>query len=118
MFELELKTNQPSTAKIERGLRSKLPLLEDSDFGIGNKKEITKMIEKKNKANDYGSKKPSVVEAPEVCAGIIEYKMTQALADTLVKGARNKSNPQQILCDYVNSELGLKGYCVKVIVGL
>ena len=45
MLELELKTTQRSTATIKRGLRSKLLVLEDSDFGIGNKKEIKTMAE-------------------------------------------------------------------------
>ena len=119
MLESELMMSLPSTAKIERGLRSKLNLLHDSDFGIINKKEIKKMVEnKKNRVNDYGSSKPSVVEAPEINAGTFEYKMPQGMADVIVKSSKYKSNPQQALCDYVNTECGLKGYCTKVIVGL
>lgn len=120
MLELELTKNQPSSVKIERGLRSKLNLLHDSDFGIVDKKEInnmTKMYEKKNKVRDYGSNKESVVEPPEFHSGLFEYKMTQTLADLIVNQNKGK-NPQQALCDYVNQFLGLKGYCTKVIVGL
>ena len=120
MLESELMMSLPSTVKIERGLRSKLNLLHDSDFGIIDKKEINimaKMYEKKNKVRDYGSSKESVVEPPEFHSGLIEYKMTQTLADLIVNQNKNK-NPQQALCDYVNQFLGLKGYCTKVIVGL
>ena len=122
MLELELMKNQPSSAKIERGLRSKLNLLHDSDFGVTGKKEINnmaKMITKKPRTKDYGSKKEAVVEEPEFHAGLFEYKMTQTLADILVNDKKNKGkNPQQVLCDYVNEDLGLKGFCNKVIVGL
>jgi hypothetical protein len=39
--------------------------------------------------------------------------MPQEMADQLVKG--KKGDPQEILCNYVNTFRGLKGYCVKVI---
>lgn len=120
MLESELMMNLPSSVKIERGLRNKLNLLNDSDFGIGNKKEINNMaknFEKKNKVRDYGSSKESVVTPPDFHCGLIEYKMTQTLADLIVNQNKNK-NPQQALCDYVNQFLGLKGFCTKVIVGL
>lgn len=122
MFVLELTKNQPSNVKINRGLRSKANLLHDSDFGIVNKKEINdmaKMMNKKPRTRDYGSSKESVIEEPEFHAGLLGYKMTQTLADILVNDKKNKGkDPQKVLCDYVNEELGLKGYCVKVIVGL
>ena len=127
-----------------RGLRSKLNLLEDSDFGIVNKKEINKMAEfvkndnrnpngKKNfnknnnrpnnKVRDYGSKKETVLPAPEVCCGVVEYTMSKLMADEILKAAKTKSGklpgtPQEILCKYVNQECGLKGYCVKVLVDI
>ena len=52
-FVLELTKSPHSSVKIERGLRSKLNLLHDSDFGIVNKKEINTMVEfvKKNNNN-------------------------------------------------------------------
>ena len=72
-----------------------------------------------DKNNDYGTKNPNAgVKAPEVCAGIIEYKMSKSMADEIIKSAKNKKAPQEILCDYVNSQMGLKGYCVKVLVDL
>lgn len=130
MFVLELMKSQPSNV-IKRGLRRKLNLLEDSDFGIIDKKEINKMAEnyknnkrngnknsnnrKSNKVKTYGSDKESKIEAPEMCGAILEYQIGRTLAEELLKGNKSK-DPQAILCDYVNTQCGLKGYCVKVIV--
>lgn len=137
MFELESMTSQLSSAKIERGSRSKLKLLHDSDFGIVNKKEINKIMadfvknDKRNnngrknfnrnnnaKVKDYGSKKETTLPAPDVCAGVVEYTMSKTMADEIIQASRSKKTPQEILCEYVNSQCGLKGYCVKVIVDI
>ena len=72
----------------------------------------------RNKNNDYGSKKDIRIPAPEVCAGTIEYKMSKLMADEIIKASKSNKSPQEVLCNYVNSECGLKGYCVKVIVEL
>ena len=124
-----------------RGLRSKLNLLEDSDFGIINKKEIAIMAEfvKKNNNDKRNNnrkpnnnvprldgafnKKQDTIPAPDVCAGIIEYKMGKVMAEQILEDAKTKSGKlpkpaQEILCDYVNRECGLKGYCVKVLVDI
>lgn len=130
MFVLELMKN-PHSNVIKRGLRRKLNLLEDSDFGIIDKKEINKMAEnyknnkkngnknsnnrKSNKVKTYGSDKESKIVAPEMCGSILEYQIGRTLAEELLKGNKSK-DPQEILCDYVNTQCGLKGYCVKVIV--
>lgn len=51
--------------------------------------------------------------------GSIEYKMTNTLAKSIIKMYKgSKKRPQEILCDYVNKECGLKGNCVKVLVEL
>ena len=72
-----------------------------------------------DKNNDYGTKNPNAgIKAPEVCAGTIEYKMSKIMADEIIKASKSKKTPQEILCNYVNSELGLKGFCVKVLVDL
>jgi hypothetical protein len=141
-----MKNQRLSATTLERGSRSKLNLLHDSDFGIGNKKEISKMADfvkndkrnnnnngKKNfnrnnnrpnnKPNDFGSKKRETIPAPDVCAGTIEYKMGKLMAEEILKAAKSKSGklpkpPQEILCDYVNTQMGLKGYCVKVLVDI
>ena len=125
-----------------RGLRRKLNLLEDSDFGIVNKKEINNMADFVKKNNNNGkrnnNRKPNnniprmdnnfnqkreTIPAPEVCAGTIEYKMSKVMADEILKAAKSKSGklpkpPLDILCDYVNTQMGLKGYCVKVLVDI
>lgn len=72
-----------------------------------------------NKNSDYGTKNPEAgVNPPEVCAGTIEYKMSKAMADEIIKASKSKRRPQEILCDYVNTQCGLQGYCVKVLVDL
>lgn len=142
MFVLESMTSQLSSAKIERGSRRKLSLLEDSDFGIVNKKEINTMAEFVKKNNNNGkrsnnrkpnnntprldnsfNKKRETIPAPEVCAGTIEYKMGKLMADEILKAAKSKSGklpkpPLDILCDYVNTQMGLRGFCVKVLVDI
>lgn len=136
MLELELMKNPLSSVMIERGLRSKLNLLYDSDFGIINKKEIDDMADfvkndkksnnaKKNfnrnnnrKVKDYGSKQETTLPAPEVNAGIVEYTMSKTMADEILQASKSSKTPQEILCEYVNSQMGLKGYCVKVLVDI
>ena len=58
--------------------------------------------------------RPRGVEAPDDVIEVIEYKMSAALAETLLKADKSKRSPQEILCEYVNSQCGLKGYCVRV----
>lgn len=72
-----------------------------------------------NKNSDYGTKNPEAgVKASEVCAGTVEYKMSKIMADEIIKASKSKRRPQEILCDYVNTQCGLQGYCVKVLVDL
>lgn len=72
------------------------------------------MIENNTKRNkDYGAKKGQYIKLPEIYSGVIEYKMSKAMADSILKGKTN-SDPQIRLCEFVNTQLGLKGYCVKV----
>lgn len=113
-----------------RGLRNKLNLLEDSDFRIVNKKEISNMAEKVMKKNykksnnknmkkkrDFGTKNPRArIEPPAFHHGLIEYKMPKAMANDILKDASIKGSAQEVLCDYVNTQLGLLGFCVKVLV--
>ena len=71
------------------------------------------------RVKDFGSKRDTQIEAPEVNAGLVEYKMPRLMAEEIIKTAKgNKSDPQVVLCNYVNTFLGLKGYCVKVLVDL
>jgi hypothetical protein len=122
--------SQPSST-IKRGLRRQLNILEDSDFGVVNKKEINKMAENvrnnkrnngkrnnnqvSNKPKSYGDKtENSGIAAPELCGQTLEYTMSRDLADEILK--KNKQNPQETLCAWVNEQFDLKGYCVRVIV--
>lgn len=90
----------------KRGLRRNCGILEDQDFGIGiyNKGEI---IMERNPNMDN----------PDMKVGI-EYKMSAELAKQILKADNTKRKPQEILCEYVNRERGLKGYCLKVITDL
>lgn len=88
-----------------------------AEFVKKNNKRNNNMRFDKN--NDYGTKNPNAgIKAPEVCAGTIEYKMSKGMADEIIKTANSKKTPQEILCDYVNTQCGLKGFCVKVLVDL
>ena len=69
------------------------------------------------------NKKRETLPAPDVCAGTIEYKMSKMMAEQVLTDAKSKSGKlpkpvQEILCNYVNRECGLKGFCVKVLVDI
>ena len=121
MLELELKTSPHSTVT-KRGLRKFSPVLEDSDFGIVNKKEINKMA--KNYFNKNTRKNDIKPTEAEINAGVqinylepVEYKMSAELASIIIGKTKGTRNPQETLCEYVNTQCGLKGYCTKVIIG-
>ena len=44
--------------------------------------------------------------------------MSKNMADEIIKASKSKKTPQEILCNYVNEQCGLKGFCVKVLVDL
>lgn len=57
-------------------------------------------------------------ENRERCGGV-EYKMTAALAQHIMKIHKGpKKNKQEVLVNYVNTQLGLKDKCVRVLVDL
>ena len=70
------------------------------------------------KVRDYGSKKETTLPAPDVHCGILEYTMSKTMADEIIQASKSSKSPQEILCEYVNSQMGLKGYCVKVLVDI
>lgn len=70
------------------------------------------------KVKDYGSKKETTLPAPEVNGGIVEYTMSKVMADEIIQASKSNKSPQEILCEYVNSQMSLKGYCVKVLVDI
>lgn len=68
---------------------------------------------------NFGSKNDAQITPPDVNAGLVEYKMSRLMAEEVIKASKgNKSNPQEVLCNYVNTFLGLKGYSVRVLVDL
>ena len=78
---------------------------------------------RQNNNQNFNAKREPGIKAPDVCAGTIEYKMGKLMADEILKDAKSKSGKlpkpaQEILCDYVNRECGLKGFCVKVLVDI
>ena len=88
-----------------RGLR-RLIALDDSDFGIVNKKEINNMAT----AVSYGFSREKT--------GAFEYKMPQAMADAFLKarkGDDKKMQPMDYLVKVVNDEFDLLYKCVRVI---
>lgn len=57
-------------------------------------------------------------ELHERC-GSVEYKMSAAFADHIMKIHKGpKKNKQDVLVNYVNTHLGLKDRCVRVLVDL
>ena len=115
MFELELMTSPHSTATIERGLRSKLNLYDDI-------KEINIMADfnktnNRRRNNQKKAKPVQKIEANDIFCETVEYEMGKELADTILAHAKkhnDRRNPQEILCEYVNTQCGIKGYCVRV----
>lgn len=70
------------------------------------------------KNNNFHDKEynPWAIDTQGKC-GYIEYKMPKIIADQYLKLARNKvGDVQKYLCNIVNTEFGLKGYCLKVII--
>lgn len=52
---------------------------------------------------------------------LIQYKMTQQMANILLKSRRGddrKIENQKYLCDYVNKTCGLNGTCIEVLTTL
>ena len=57
------------------------------------------------------------IEANDIFCETVEYEMGKELADTILAHAKkhnDRRNPQEILCEYVNTQCGIKGYCVRV----
>ena len=51
--------------------------------------------------------------------GSVEYTMTAALANHIMKIHKGpKKNKQEVLCNYVNTQMGLKDKCTRVLIEL
>lgn len=89
----------------------------------GNKRANSRKPNNAPRPDISFNKKRETLPAPDVCAGTIEYKMSKQMAEWILNDAKSKSGklpkpPQEILCNYVNRECGLKGFCVKVLVDI
>lgn len=94
-----------------------------NNFKRDDDKDFKKFTPKSEKPS-YPTKKPAApvrpstprprVDVPDFAGEVIEYKMSAALAETILKAGKTKRAPQEVLCDYVNSQCGLKGFCVRV----
>ena len=61
------------------------------------------------------NKKPTV---STINRGYFKYKMTKEMSDAYLKGRKGtdkNKQPQEYLCDVVNSEFGIKGTCTRVL---
>ena len=95
----------------------------NNNFKHDDDKDFKKFTPKSEKPS-YPTKKPAApvrpsaprprVDVPDFAGEVIEYKMSAALAETILKADKTKRPPQEVLCDYVNSQCGLKGFCVRV----
>lgn len=51
--------------------------------------------------------------------GSVEYTMSAALANHIMKTHKGpKKNKQEVLCKYVNEQMGLKDNCTRVLIDL
>lgn len=61
------------------------------------------------------TKKNNFINVPaNVYKGLIEYRMTAEMAYDILLNDNTKRHPQDILCEYVNDNFGLNGYCICV----
>ena len=59
------------------------------------------------------NKNPNTIKLSEFCGKLIEYNMPKEMAEDILN-EKAKGTPQERLCDYVNTQCGLLGYCIKV----
>lgn len=76
---------------------------------LNNNTKTNKNFKRNGKNNS-----PRRIEAPKDVNAICEYKMPTLLAENILKEDKSKRDPQEILCEYVNTHCGLKTYCVRV----
>ena len=93
----------------------------NNNFSYDNKDREFKKPFNNNSPRNNKPKAPAPVVRPKGIENIpddayelISYKMTKAMADIILKENKGKRPTQEVLCEYVNTQLGLKGYCVSV----
>lgn len=102
-----------NTNNTNKGLYNKI-------FNKGNEKNYRKNEQRKkaptvsptnSKAKPFMAKKPADKHGDP-----FEYKMSLASANDILRDCPKKMKPEQYLCDFVNDEYGLMGWCCRVIV--
>ena len=53
---------------------------------------------------------------PRIYRELVEFRMSKACADDILRDADKTKSRQENLCEFVNTQYGLKGYCVRVLV--
>ena len=106
-------------------------MADNKNFVKKNNKNFKGKFQKRNekkKPDKFSMKKqlerkhqpiPRSVEEWDGHRGLIEYQMGRDMADNILdlrKGRDKGIDPQKWLCDYVNDQLGLIGYCIKVVI--
>lgn len=93
-----------------------------------NSKKNSKVKFPKRKGNSLSTKKtleyqhqPIPKSVEEWCGhrGLIEYQMSKGMAEDILGnrfGKEKNINHQKYLCDFVNDQMGLIGYCIKVVI--
>ena len=109
------ENNVKKNVNKKNGSFSKKPNSNKNDNKVVNK---TNNKPQNNKNHTRPAKKNPVVKEPKVELGTFEYKMGKIMADEITASTKGKVDAQEVLCEYVNSQLGLKGRCTRVIVEL
>lgn len=68
-------------------------------------------------AKKFNKKRTKRIIVKEGVVGPYRYKMPKEMADAILKTRRKNEDVQSYLCETVNSEFGLSGTCVEVVIG-
>lgn len=106
-----------------------LSMVKTSKVAMESPKNVKKDMAKRKKFNAHKPKKqiaaatdiryyyPKTWEEMWPHRGFIEYKMSPEMIADVLNDVKKNVDPQKYLCDYVNDQYGLMGYCVRVIAG-
>lgn len=93
---------------------------DNKKVGKDNNKNIRKNNQRKKApvvAATNAKQKPFFAKKPADKTGApFEYKMSLESAIDILRDCPSKIRPEQYLCDFVNDEYGLKGWCCRVVV--
>lgn len=94
---------------------------ENKQYGKDNNKNTRKSKQRKQAPTltptAATKQKPFLAKKPADKYGDpFEYKMSLACANDILRECPAKTRPEQYLCDYINEEYGLIGWCQRVII--